>query len=247
MVENRESSAKQNIHFHCFMSDALVPATRHRHTVNGRLAYEWCQYLDDVLIVVPDVPPAPARAFCVSIQATRLTLGLVNNPPYLDVSGDGVGVWDLQLPSQGAGWTRVCVAAAGRLQSRSRSNGPFLPTRAPLPLPLLPSPQLDLAGRVKPSESVWTLGECRVWWSAGGVCVGASRKQHAATRASPADLPSPPTHSTRGRPTARLPHQSRPGRTLARRLCRARARDWGAPPRRGPPAARTVPGGTPRP
>jgi hypothetical protein len=73
---------------------AVAPVV-HAHTVAGRTVYRYSQTLDDVCVVVPDLPPgAPARAYDVRIEPAHLTLGLVGNPPYLDVRrrrADGSG------------------------------------------------------------------------------------------------------------------------------------------------------------
>lgn len=201
------------------------------HIVDGRIVYTWSQTLDDVTVVVPDIPPAPARAFSVSIAPTRLTLGLAGNPPYLDVRGwwsglEGALSWRAPRGEEDA-------RAVGGQHPFFNSNGldsPVFSSRSP-PLPASSSSSTSRAASSPANR-------CGRWVSvvAGEKeSEGQKKKQHAtiSTRLF--------FSSFRGRRPARLPHQSRPRRALARRLCLARARASGrSQPGRGAAAVGTV-------
>lgn len=138
--ESGRQTSKKTIHFSrsFFSSDVLfcmADASR-SHIVDGRIVYTWSQTLDDVTVVVPDIPPAPARAFSVSIAPTRLTLGLAGNPPYLDVRcGAGLeGALSWRAP-RGEEEAR----AVGGQHPFFNSNGPRF-ARPPLFSHVLPLP-----------------------------------------------------------------------------------------------------------
>ena len=114
-------------------------APLHPHVVNGRTVYSWSQTLDDVTLVVADLPPVPASAFAVSIAATRLTLGLKGNPPYLDVRDETERAKTCEANGgetgrvEGAGAARPARALEKKTDAmRERIDAP--------PLPSCPSP-----------------------------------------------------------------------------------------------------------
>ena len=74
-------------------AESLAAPTRHAVTLSdGRLAYAWAQSLAEVELWVPAPPGARAAHFDVQLTPTHIRLGLVGNPPYLDVRAGGG--WD---------------------------------------------------------------------------------------------------------------------------------------------------------
>ncbi len=67
------------------MTEKLAPEKRHKYLHQGRSIYEWNQTLEEVDLYV-DVPPGvSAKQLEVHITASQLKIGLIGNPPYLDV------------------------------------------------------------------------------------------------------------------------------------------------------------------
>lgn len=62
----------------------LAPSQRHAFQHQGRTVYEWEQTLEDVSVFVPLPPGVRARDLAVAITASKLSVGIKGNPPYLD-------------------------------------------------------------------------------------------------------------------------------------------------------------------
>lgn len=130
-------------------AEALAPSERHKFTHNGRVIYEWDQTLTEVNLYVPVPAGVRAKDLAIDIQSTHLKIGIKGNPPYLDVRPVLLSLWHscctllmLSIPT-------VHSAKTGRV----------------FDLHL----QIDLAGKVKASESYWTLG--KVWPTRPVICM----------------------------------------------------------------------------
>jgi len=115
------------------MSDRLAPTERHAFLHQGRTIYEWDQTLSEVNIYVQLPPGARAKQLYVDITSARLRIGITPGQPYLDVR-----------------WPACAAAHMG-------SKGPLHATSRP-DLMCRHWPQHELVGRVKPSDSFWTVG-----------------------------------------------------------------------------------------
>jgi len=109
----------------------VAPTERHKFQHQGRTIYSWNQTLQELNLFVEGPPGVRAKQLAVAITSTHLSIGIAGNPPYLSVS--------------------ICASVSVSVSA----NAPIGP--APT-VTLLCVPQHDLAGRVKPSESFWTLG-----------------------------------------------------------------------------------------
>eukprot|EP00326_Haptolina_ericina_P028778 CAMPEP_0181169302 /NCGR_PEP_ID=MMETSP1096-20121128/742_1 /TAXON_ID=156174 ORGANISM="Chrysochromulina ericina, Strain CCMP281" /NCGR_SAMPLE_ID=MMETSP1096 /ASSEMBLY_ACC=CAM_ASM_000453 /LENGTH=142 /DNA_ID=CAMNT_0023256751 /DNA_START=78 /DNA_END=505 /DNA_ORIENTATION=- len=59
---------------------------RLKYEYQGRTIYEWEQSLEDVHMYIAPPPGVTAKMLDCKITASRLTLGLKGNPPFIDVS-----------------------------------------------------------------------------------------------------------------------------------------------------------------
>ena len=68
------------------VSDQVAPTERHKFLHDGRVVYEWNQTLHELNLFVQAPPGVRAKQLAVSITSSHLSIGIVDNPPYLTVS-----------------------------------------------------------------------------------------------------------------------------------------------------------------
>lgn len=158
------------------MSERLAPSERHAYAHQGRTIYEWDQTLSELNIYVQLPASVKAKQLDVHISSSHLRIGITHNPPYLDVRPNhhalcvynalqhlGTSLccfqltpvhWHHALSVNSLGtntWAEVlvlcCIFFALAPMSCAHCNICSLVA------------QHDLAGRVKASDSFWTVGE----------------------------------------------------------------------------------------
>lgn len=68
------------------LSMAYVNGDKNRFLfqLNGKTVYEWEQTLDEVILYIPAPPNCKASSLAITIQPRLVTVGLRNEPPFLD-------------------------------------------------------------------------------------------------------------------------------------------------------------------
>ena len=66
--------------------DRLAPSERHSYVYNERTIYQWDQTLSEVNIYIEVPKGVRGKQLSVGIKPSHIKVGIIPNPPYLDVS-----------------------------------------------------------------------------------------------------------------------------------------------------------------